>query len=61
MEKKKEFAYQFYNAYMFFHKNTASIEIVNETGNLQEIYFAYLPHFNALNSVNMPYFFYNKY
>ncbi|KRX07408.1 MIR motif [Pseudocohnilembus persalinus] len=40
---------KFYNAYMFFHKNTGSIELINENNQLQEITFAYLPHFNALN------------
>ncbi|KRX06931.1 MIR motif [Pseudocohnilembus persalinus] len=39
----------FIEAYKFFSKNTASIEIVNENNEMQDVYFAYLPHFNALN------------
>lgn len=43
----------FFEAYRFFSKNSASIEIINENNELQEVHFGYLPHFNALNDVKI--------
>lgn len=43
----------FYRAYVFLNRNSASIEIINRKGELQEIHFAYHPHFNALTEDKM--------
>ena len=43
----------FYRAYIFLNRNSASIEIINRKGELQEIHFAFHPHFNALTEDKM--------